>query len=436
MGFLDSNDTLVPFRCDLQRGDLVDGNYRVEKELGKGAFGQVFLVYDNDNRPLALKILRLWEVPGNIRDSLLGRFRLEYQTARIDSPYIVSSVGFGYVNNNPYFVMEYCGGGDVNTLIGNPDTQHIVTVAEQILSGLKALHEKGLVHRDIKPENILLREDGTVAITDFGIAGDRYNRMTQRNWLGRPSQMFGTYAYMSPEQILRKRGDSTVLPTTDIFSFGVLLYQLLTGQLPFGRIDSHSDLVAYQKNVREGLWNHDLVRRLPNSRKWIQFFDHCLNPDYQRRFQTTEEARKALPTVRSLFPLKKTSGSSAVQEERHFCLIVSKGDEAGRCYDLTKMVQSSDIYTLTVGRGDNNDIQLKDSYSVLVSRHHFTITTTDQQTWIVKDGQYNPERGIWENSLNGTYINDRICDDKGSYVKNGDLIKVGNMELKFQIINN
>lgn len=109
-----------------------------------------------------------------------------------------------------------------------------VKIAHQVLYGLRALHQCGKVHRDLKPENVLLNKSGTAVLTDFGISGDRNKRMTERNILGKPRQIFGTYAYMPPEQVKRNRGDATVLPTTDIFSFGVMMYQLLTGgNLPF-----------------------------------------------------------------------------------------------------------------------------------------------------------------------------------------------------------
>ncbi len=85
-------------------------------------------------------------------------------------------------------------------------------------------------------------------LTDFGIAGDRNKRMTERNIFGKPNQIFGTYAYMPPEQVNRIQGEATVLPTTDIFSFGVLAFQLLTGSFPFGGLSSHNEW-PYTRNV-------------------------------------------------------------------------------------------------------------------------------------------------------------------------------------------
>ena len=122
--------------------------------------------------------------------------------------------------------MEFCPGGDLNSLT-QAETALISKARYEVLLGLYDLHINGKVHRDLKPENVLFKKDGTAALTDFGISGDRNRRMTERNVFGKPNQIFGTYAYMPPEQVNRSRGMATVLPTTDIFSFGVVLYQLV-----------------------------------------------------------------------------------------------------------------------------------------------------------------------------------------------------------------
>ena len=124
------------------------------------------------------------------------------------------------------------------------------------------MHTRGKVHRDLKPENVLFKSNGIAALTDFGIAGDRNKRMTERNIFGKPNQIFGTYAYMPPEQVNRMRGEATVLPTTDIFSFGVLAFQLLTGSLPFGELSSHNELALYQKRGKNGDWNRQKLTQL------------------------------------------------------------------------------------------------------------------------------------------------------------------------------
>ena len=228
-------------RCKFSVGDTIDGHYRVEKVLGEGTFGIVYSVCDYHNKHYALKLLRLWEVHPEIREGLVKRFDMEYETGLIESDYLVHSLHHGLVMGNPYIVMELCTGGDLIT-ISEHSRLDLPRVANHVLQGLGALHSCGKVHRDLKPENVLLKSNGNYALTDFGISGDRNKRMTECNILGKPQQIFGTYAYMPPEQ-LNPRKNATVLPTTDIFSFGVMMFQLITGELPFGRLNDEADLM-------------------------------------------------------------------------------------------------------------------------------------------------------------------------------------------------
>ena len=117
-----------------------------------------------------------------------------------------------------FIVMDYCPKGNLTQYMDRSPVDQ-VKIGREILCGLNDLHKSGKVHRDLKPENVLIKEDGTAVLTDFGISGDRNKRMTERNILGRPQQIFGTYAYMPPEQVNRLRGDATVLPTTCHISF-------------------------------------------------------------------------------------------------------------------------------------------------------------------------------------------------------------------------
>ncbi len=103
---------MIASRCDFPPGAIIDGRYRVEKTLGAGAFGKVFKVSDG-GRVYALKLLKLWEVDPEIRKQLVARFDMEFQTGRIDSPYLVHSFSNGMIEGNPYIVMEFCPNGDL-----------------------------------------------------------------------------------------------------------------------------------------------------------------------------------------------------------------------------------------------------------------------------------------------------------------------------------
>ena len=103
-------------RCNFNVGDRIDNTYLVDKVLGEGTFGVVYAVRDNHGRKLALKLLRLWEVHPDIRDGLIKRFDMEFQTGQIPSDYLVHSVASGFAYGNPYIVMELCSGGDLITI--------------------------------------------------------------------------------------------------------------------------------------------------------------------------------------------------------------------------------------------------------------------------------------------------------------------------------
>ena len=318
-------------RCDYNVGEYINNRYRVSQTLGEGSFGKVYRVTDSASKDYALKLLRLWEVPPEIRKPLMERFEMEFKTGQIDCDYLVRSLDYGTVGGNPYIVMEYCSGGDLTPYLGSGSSK-IPLICQQILIGLHALHTRGKVHRDLKPENVLFKSNGIAALTDFGIAGDRNKRMTERNIFGKPNQIFGTYAYMPPEQVNRMRGEATVLPTTDIFSFGVLAFQLLTGSLPFGELSSHNELALYQKRGKNGDWNRQKLTQLKHREQWQQLFAGCLNPDFKKRFQSVQEVLEHLPAI-SQVPMER--GYCPPQTVNGFCIRIMQGEEYGKIYQLS-----------------------------------------------------------------------------------------------------
>ncbi len=416
-------------------GEIVNSRYRVVSSLGEGTYGHVYKVTDTAGREYAMKLLHLWDIPTDIRKELIERFEMEYHTGRISSDYLVHSCDSGYVDGNPYIIMEFCGGGDLTSKMGDDGTR-TAKYARDILKGLDALHANGKVHRDLKPENVLIKSNGIAALTDFGIAGDRNKRMTERNIFGRPYQIFGTYAYMPPEQVARKAGGSTVLPTTDIFSFGVLLYQLLTGKLPFGMLNDHNDLAKYQLRSKSGDWDRTSLRRTPRGRYWEGLVDRCLEPDYKKRLQSATAALKRVPDfgeyVSEYVSQKKTEASRDGNLGR-YVLKVQQGKEYGKEYNLTELFGKSTRRLLTVGRGENNDIQLVDFETFYTSRRHFTIEAdSTMQTILIRDGQWDVERSVWRLSSNGTYVNSSQIDQSGRTLNAGDIITIGEMTLKFE----
>ena len=396
-------------RCDFHTGSVIDSKYTVDYSLGEGTFGKVYRVKRNsDGRIFALKLLKLWSVESLEREKLLKRFDQEYETGLIESDYLVQSCGKGSVEGNPYILMEYCSGGD---LLQGVETGKIdlPKAASEILLGLKSLHSNGKVHRDLKPENVLIKSNGSVALTDFGIAGDRNKRLTERGLMGIPKEVFGTYAYMPPEQINPRRGDATVLPTTDIFSFGVMMFQLLTCELPFGSLNNESDLYQYVTRGKNEIWNRDLLNKSVQGRNWLPLIEGCLKADFHIRIQTAELALSLVPTYQKSARIVPEKPSQIPQIKTGVALRVMQGEEFGRIYRLNELLHSSGKRLLTIGRDDediHNTIPIKETESSYISRKHCTLEyNQDNNTWLLRDGQWDAFTfSKWKVSTNGTYI--------------------------------
>ena len=445
-------------KVQLAVGNVVDGRYHIERVLGSGSFGDVYLVKDQSNGTLfALKMLRAWSMSEEIRDNVVRRFQLEYQIGQINSMFLVQSRNYGEVEGNPYILMEYCPAGDLLRQSNyNRDAINLELVAIHVLYGLAALHESGRVHRDLKPENVLIKPDGTYALSDFGIAGDRSHQLTKRNWLGKPNQVFGTYAYMPPEQA-KPEGQATVLPTTDIFSFGVMMYKLLTRQLPFGSLKSTEELVEYQKRGRNGEWNRDLLLSVPKGSEWMPLIEACLQPKYKNRAQSAMAVMALVPRAKvfverydSERELTKTvlDGATIIDTERAkpsfqkrivngVLLRETEGEEVGKVYYLDDMLEKlgGSRLRLTLGRIDNgvrNDIGIRETRTTYVSRYHCTFEIDyDCGEWIVRDGQWQPSiSGGWKSSTNGTYVNSTEAGRNGLVFRPGDIISVGDVKFR------
>lgn len=420
-------------RCDFGIGQRIDNRYTVTKNLGEGAFGMVFKVSDSSGHVYALKILKLWEVHPDIRQQLADRFEMEYQTGQINSPYLVHSVGHGFVGGNPYILMEFCPNGDLSHAPKNSDWN---TIGQQVLLGLKALHQCGKVHRDLKPENVLIKQDGTAALTDFGISGDRNKRMTERNLLGKPQQIFGTYAYMPPEQVNPHR-DATVLPTTDIFSFGVMMYQLLTGSLPFGGLNDENELVLYLKAGKEGRWNRSALTMSRYGTMFMPVIEGCLQPDFHKRLQSVDEVLTLLPKADMRQMVQPQQEAMHIpQNIRGYMLRVMQGEEYGKTYDLSSLgAQTGGL--LTMGRRDasvRNTLPITEQNSSYISRKHCTFEYEDSsRQWFIRDGQWDKASpNGWKTSLNGTYVNAKEVSPNGYFIQVGDIISIGDTKLRVE----
>ena len=203
------------------------GNYRIVAKLGQGGMGTVYQAEDvNLGRKVAIKILNpnLTEQGGKE----LERFRSEAKVqASLNNPNIVTLHDFEPYGNSYYMVMEFVEGrtlAEVVRAAGALPASIVVTISKQMLEGLSAAHRHGVVHRDLKPSNIMLTSEGVAKVMDFGIA-----KVQGGKSLTATGALVGTVYYMSPEQV---RGE-TVDVRSDIYSFGIILFELLTGRVPF-----------------------------------------------------------------------------------------------------------------------------------------------------------------------------------------------------------
>ena len=426
----------VADRCEFHCGDLVDGSYKVERCLGEGTFGTVYKVSTGRGEIYALKLLKLWTVPPEACRGLKARFTMEFETGQIDSHYLAHAYSYGEIKGNPYILMEFCPNGDLRGYVFSKNTVNYVKTGRQILLGLGDLHSHGKVHRDLKPENVLLRSDYTAVLTDFGISGDQNKRMTERGWLGKPSQIFGTYPYMPPEQVNPPRGgQATVLPTTDIFSFGVMMYEMLVGVLPFGEL-TEATLYRYLENGKNGVWDRKALKRADRSGVWTDIVEGCLVPDFKARIQSTEEIVRMLPSAPADAPQYRAH-RSYMTVRNGILLRVMQGEEYGREYRLNDLCGHGRL--LTVGRnaeGTSNSVTICEKMSSYVSRHHCTLELdVSSGQWFVRDGQWIEDgygRGYWKQSLNGTYVNSSEVDMYGQPIMPGDIVSIGDVKLRVE----
>ncbi len=421
-------------RCSFSIGDIIDDCYQVQKILGEGSFGKVYAVKTSRGEVLALKLLKLWEVPSEIRSSLIARFDMEFETGRIDSNYLVHSLYHGFVAGNPYIIMEYCPNGDLISASSGAGVDY-TKAATHVLLGLKALHGRGKVHRDLKPENVLVKPNGDFALTDFGISGDRNKRMTERNILGKPKQIFGTYAYMPPEQ-LKPNKDATVLPTTDIFSFGVMMYQLLTGELPFGPLESERDLIQYMRRGKSGDWDKGSLYKVHDGEQWTKLIEGCLIPNYQQRLQSADDVLRLIPKGRKVDAVYEEINDFQTRIVNGVLLRIMQGEDYGKVYRLDDLL-SSNSAILSMGRKDEgvyNDIAIREDNSCYISRKHCTLELDyGIGSWIIRDGQWDRyETGGWHRSTNGTYVNSKEVSMNGLVFSPGDIISIGDTKLRVE----
>jgi len=283
---IDVTETLETPKEELATGSTFAGRYQIIEELGKGGMGRVYKVLDKETKErIALKLIKP-EIASDRKT--IDRFKNELTTARkIRHKNVCGMYYLGEDKGRPYITMEHVSGEDLKSSIrrfGNLPTGKAISIARQICEGLEEAHSLGIVHRDLKPNNIMIDDYGNARIMDFGIA-----RSIKGKSITGSGVMIGTPEYMSPEQVEGKDVDER----SDLYSLGVILYEMVTGRLPF---EGETPLSVAHKHKYEPPQDPRKINpQVPEDLSRLIL--HCLEKDKSERFQTAGELGSGLENV-------------------------------------------------------------------------------------------------------------------------------------------
>jgi eukaryotic-like serine/threonine-protein kinase len=267
-------------------GTVLSGRYRLEAKLGSGGMSTVYLARDTTlDRQVAVKVMHreMSEQPDQ-----LERFRREARAvAKLSHPNVVSVIDAGEDGGHPYIVFEYVEGENLKQRIkrlGPLEPQEALAYAIEIGRGLTVAHRRSMVHRDIKPQNVLIDAEGRAKVTDFGIA-----RQLEQHGVTDTGRVLGTTDYVSPEQAMGQGVD----PRSDVYSLGVVLYEMLIGEVPFS---ADTQVGVAMKHVNEEL--PDAQRRRPGlSAAAALTIERATTKDLDKRYANVEEMIADLETA-------------------------------------------------------------------------------------------------------------------------------------------
>lgn len=290
------------------------GHYRVLEKIGSGGMGEVFRARDERlGRDVALKLIR---PASSDNPDHLRRFEQEARAAAaLNHPNILAIYDVGFDGTVPYIVSELLDGENLRQRLddGPLPVAEAADYALQIAQGLTAAHERLIVHRDLKPENLFLTRDGRIKILDFGVAklqapADVDRPMESLTTVTKHGSMIGTVAYMSPEQLRGKPVDHR----SDIFSFGAILYEMLSGSRAF-RGETEVDTMTAVLREEPAATNLDEAAIPPGYQDIIR---HCLEKDPENRFQSAKDLVFALQTLSASSPARIARPAKKVRATR------------------------------------------------------------------------------------------------------------------------
>lgn len=267
-------------------GTVLSGRYRLEAKLGSGGMSTVYLARDQTlDRPVAVKVMHR---EMSEQADQLERFRQEARSvAKLSHPNVVSVIDAGEDGGFPYIVFEYVEGETLKQRIardGALPPQEAIAYAIEVARGLSVAHARNMVHRDIKPQNVLIDAEGRAKLTDFGIS-----RQLEQDGMTATGRVLGTTDYVAPEQAMGRKVD----PRSDVYSLGVVLYEMLVGQVPF---QAESQVGVAMKHVNEEL--PDVQRRRPEVSAAVALVvERSTAKDPSQRYQDVGEMIDDLSTA-------------------------------------------------------------------------------------------------------------------------------------------
>ncbi len=398
------------------------GGYELKEHVGTGGVASIYKGFDDKlSRWVAIKVVPIQSAGGASEETMLARFRLEAQAiAQLRHRNILTIYGYGEEEVWAYIVMEYVPGGSLADRIepGTPYTwEQALTIVIPVSQALAFAHDHNIIHRDIKPANILMPQDDWPLLADFGLAK---MEQTARPNLTMPGQVLGTMAYAAPEQIQEGEIDAGI----DIYSLGIVLYELLAGKLPFQGETSFDFLMA--RLTEPPL---PIVEANPNvPPAFVPLLDKALAQDRSDRYQTMVDFSQDLIDVR--YQLGRSTydaggheptsvmGTQELQETKVSLRLTTSG----------KQISTQGQEVLVVGRAHKKNVPDIDlgphgGTKAGVSRRHSRLLRENDQ-WFIED----------LGSTNGTFVNDtKIEARKKVPITKGDTLRFGQIEMVFTL---
>ena len=288
---IEVTETLETPKEELTTGSTFAGRYQIIEELGKGGMGKVYKANDTDiKEKVAIKLIKP-EISTNKKT--IERFQNELKFARkIRHKNVCQMYDLNREEGTYYITMEYVEGENLKNMIRMSRQLGIgtaISVAKQVCEGLAEAHKLGVVHRDLKPSNIMIDREGSVRILDFGIA-----RSLKEKGITGAGVMIGTPEYMSPEQVEAKETDQR----SDIYSLGVILYEMVTGKVPFEGDTPFTIGMKHKGEIPKD--PKEVNSQIPEDLSRVIL--RCLEKDKEKRYQSAGELRSELTRIEQGIP--------------------------------------------------------------------------------------------------------------------------------------